>query len=564
MIINALVKRYEDTREVPPGWQQREVSYALDISEDGRLLGIVNIEAIDGKKTKKRSLMLPMEPSGRTSGIKAAFLCDNGGYLLAADEKRGNAKFMEAKQLHNQVLEKVDTPTACAIRAFFDIGVPEEWEQYLESEKAANAKFVFQVNGVFVDYLNDDLRDAWDAYYSSADVQDGKAIRCLVTGMVDEPEPIHGAIKLRGGQSSGSILVCANAESFTSYGRTVKDRAADIGKYAAFAYVTALRSLIGSEKHHQFIGKDTLVYWVEDGGGEEEKVFSWTSQPTEGDSEKLDALMKRVAVGLPVEAEGCKPESRFHLLCLSPNASRISVRFFHTDSFGSILKNNIDHYRRLEVYKAGKDKYKHLPIWMILNETTLKKQSTDVVPLMGGQFLQSVITGGRYPMTLYQAIINRIRAGEEINKTKAAIVKAVLMQNYNIESEVATVSLNPQTDNKPYVLGRLFSVLERLQQQASEGKLNTTIRDKYFSSACANPSSVFPTLLKLSTHHAAKLDNSVYFEILKTELLGKLDVENPFPTTLNLEDQGRFILGYYHQTQEFFTSKKYKEDLNNE
>jgi CRISPR-associated protein Csd1 len=213
----------------------------------------------------------------------------------------------------------------------------------------------------------------------------------------------------------------------------------------------------------------------------------------------------------------------------------------------------------MEIVKAGKDTFRHLPPWVILSETTVKKKAADAAPLLGGQFMESIVKGSRYPMTLYQAIINRIRAGEETNKTKAAIIKAILIRNYD-EREVTSLALNTETDNKAYVLGRLFSVLERLQQQASGGNLNATIRDKYFTSACANPRSVFPTLLKLSMHHSAKLDTA-YYEILKTELLGKLDVEQPFPSSLSLDDQGRFILGYYHQTQDFFTPRKEKENM---
>jgi len=271
--------------------------------------------------------------------------------------------------------------------------------------------------------------------------------------------------------------------------------------------------------------------------------------------------MKMATKGTVVPKD-VKFDSRFHLLCLSPGSQRIIVRFFHVDSFGVILNNNIEHYHRMEIAKYGNDRHRYLYPWMILNETTVSKKSSDVTPLLGGQFIYSIITGGRYPMTLYQAILKRIRAHEDVNKCKAAIIKAILMRNYD-EREVTTVALNSQTCNKPYVLGRLFSALEQLQQRASDGGLNTTIRDRYFSSACANPASVFPTILKLSNHHAAKLDNAVFYEKLKTELLSKLDFENPFSSSLNLDDQGRFILGYYHQTQDFFTPKKEKEEQTN-
>jgi CRISPR-associated protein Csd1 len=223
----------------------------------------------------------------------------------------------------------------------------------------------------------------------------------------------------------------------------------------------------------------------------------------------------------------------------------------------------------MEIVAFGNDSFPYLPPWVLLSETTVSKKAADAAPLLGGQLLNSIIAGARYPATLYNAILIRAKAGEAINKTKAAIIKAVLLrklkENDN-ESEVTTVSLNTESSNKPYVLGRLFSVLEQLQSRASGGSLNSTIRDGYFSSACANPKSVYPTILKLSMSHAAKLDNAVYFEKLKTDLLGRLDEANPFPAALSLDDQGRFILGYYHQTQEFYrpkTDKTNNEEDNN-
>jgi CRISPR-associated protein Csd1 len=565
VIIQALVKRYEDTQETPQGWQKQEVSYALDLSEDGKLLDIILLETPEpgGKKKtnmKKQVLTLPSTGSGRSGKNAyetAYFLCDNGSYMLGLDSR----KFEAAQRLHNTLLKDVHTPAAQAIKAYFSAGIPV-FPYSIEEKNASQKKFIFMVNGKRIDY-NDcgaEIIHAW----ALAQVIDSEQIRCLVTGEMDNIKRLHDKVELRGVSMGKTPLISMNDQtSFRSYGKIPADPPAEIGEKAAFAYVSALNSLLNSRKNRQFIGRDTLVYWAESGAGAEEEVFSWVSDPSEDDADKLDALMKRAASGLPIVQEDCNLNSRFYLLCLSPNAGRISVRFFYVDSFGAILSNNITHYRRMEIVKAGKDCFRFQPAWMILSETTVKKQAPDVAPLLGGQYMRSILTGGRYPLTLYQSILNRVRAGELINKTKAAIVKAVLIKNYN-ESEVTTVALNTKTDNKPYALGRLFSVLEQLQQRASGGELSSTIRDRYFSSACANPGSVFPTLLKLSVHHSAKLDNAVYFERLKGELLGKLDVETPFPSALSLDDQGRFILGYYHQTQDHFTSKKDKEEQNND
>jgi CRISPR-associated protein Csd1 len=287
------------------------------------------------------------------------------------------------------------------------------------------------------------------------------------------------------------------------------------------------------------------------------------ASPEESDTDKLTAIMEKTARGQYVDIENIRMDKRFHLLCLSPNAGRISVRFYYEDRFGEILNNLVQHYRDIEIVSPKNGKFKYLPPWVLLSETTVSKKSGDVAPLLGGQLMASILKGTSYPMTLYQAILTRVRANEEVNRTKAAIIKAVLtrsQRNGNRENkkEVITVSLNEQSNDKPYVLGRLFSVLERLQVQ-SAGNLNTTIRERYFASACANPRSVFPTLLKLSMHHSAKLDNAIFFEKLKTDLIGRLDEEEPFPSALTLADQGRFIIGYYHQTQVFFTSNKDKE-----
>ena len=190
---------------------------------------------------------------------------------------------------------------------------------------------------------------------------------------------------------------------------------------------------------------------------------------------------------------------------------------------------------------------------MILSETTVSKKVNDVVPLLGGQLFESIISAKVYPMTLFHAMLGRIRAGDEINRTKAAAIKAILIKNFG--SEVATVALNKESKSIPYTLGRLFSILENLQDRAIG---SATIRQSYFSSASTNPSNVFPRLLSLSMHHADKLDNPVWFEKQKGDLIDILDSEKPFPNTFSLQEQGEFIVGYYHQQQERYAKKEEK------
>lgn len=116
------------------------------------------------------------------------------------------------------------------------------------------------------------------------------------------------------------------------------------------------------------------------------------------------------------------------------------------------------------------------------------------------------------------------------------------------------MALNEESNYMPYVLGRLFSVLEATQQAANPG-INSTIKDRYFNSACSTPASVFPLLLKLANSHLKKMatGSQVYHNKSISDLIGKIGMT--FPQTLSLQEQGTFILGYYHQTQKRFEKK---------
>ena len=556
MIVSALVKRYEETQDVPIGWQKREVSYALDLSKDGKLLDIIQLGDHSGKKRGRLPLTLPSIGSGR-QGKKAYeiayFLCDDGCYMLGLDSK----KFESARKLHISLLKDIDTPAANAIRAYFASSIPVH-PPGNDEKIDATAKYIFSINGKRVDYDDGgvEIRSLWEA----SQINDGEQICCLVSGKRDTIIKLHDKVALRGVTMGAQPLISMNDQtSFRSYGEKPSDPPVRMGQYAAFAYATALNALLKDKRHHKFIGGDTLAYWAEKGGAAEEELFANLLAPPKVDEDKnlADAIAKIVRGDKVFDY---KPERKFYLLCLSPNAARISVRFFYESAFGDLISNISAHYKRLEITGDGRTPFDFLPLWLILSETTVKESAGDASPLLGGQILRSILTNAEYPLTLYNAMLTRIRAGRPINKTKAAVFKAALIKNFN-EKEVATVALNEQSEKKPYVLGRLFSVLERLQERANG---SATIRERYFTSACANPGSVFPTLLNLSMHHAAKLDSAVFYEKLKGELLTRLDDETPFPATFSLDDQGRFILGYYHQTQWFFTKKKTGEDSSNE
>ena len=255
-------------------------------------------------------------------------------------------------------------------------------------------------------------------------------------------------------------------------------------------------------------------------------------------------------------------EQSFYILCLAPNAARLSVRFFYQNTFGDILKNIKEHYKRLDIVKPLWVEKKYLSVYELLRET-VNPNSKDKTPIpnMSAMVLQSILSGNRYPASLYTDTVIRIRS-EQGNVTwgRASIIKAYLIKNYSWKEGENYMGLEETCNDTAYILGRLFSVLESIQKEANQG-INATIKDRYFNSACATPASVFPILFKLENSHIKKLErekgsgSKIFYEKIIGNLMKKLVL---FPRSLSLEEQGKFMLGYYHQTQKKYEKKEDK------
>ena len=287
----------------------------------------------------------------------------------------------------------------------------------------------------------------------------------------------------------------------------------------------------------------------------------------------LRGMVKSLCAGQPVAYEEDKldPNMDFYVLGLSPNAARLSVRFFLHNTFGGFLRNIQAHYERLEIVRPAYDKFEALPLWMLLGET-VNQTSRDKSPApdLAGEVLRAVLMNTRYPATLLNGVTLRIRAERKVTRGRAAILKAYYRklqeaagrENPDIPEEVLQVSLNPDAKNTPYTLGRLFSVLEAIQEAANPS-INATIKDKYFNSAAATPAVIFPVLINLAQKHLKKLRSSnrglsITYEKQLTELFSKLD-GTEYPARMNLPQQGSFQLGYYHQTQARYQKKEERE-----
>ncbi|HEX2938665.1 MAG TPA: type I-C CRISPR-associated protein Cas8c/Csd1 [Ruminiclostridium sp.] len=605
MILQSLVEYYEILAEAGeishPGYCMVNVSFALNLSQSGELLNVIPLKRSvqRGKKAAEIPISLEVpEQEKKTVGIKSNFLCENSGYVLGVDKKgrpeRTKQCFEAFSALHHQILDGINSIPAKAVLAFIDGWEPEKAKECEAlkndyEEMVSGANIVFMIQGMGYTHQDAQIRAAWEQYRSQS--ESTTCMQCLVTGKTAPIARLHPNIKgVKDAQPMGVSLVSFNSAAYESYGHEQKDKTgqglnAPVSEYAAFAYTTALNYLLADTAHKQTVGDTTVIYWAMSSEKKYRDLFAFSLNPTKkqtNSGEKmavdkqseglLEDIFNKIVQGKPISENveyAFDSSTRFYVLGLAPNAARLSVRFFMANTFGGMLEHIAKHYRDLEIEKAPND-FEYIPVWKLLEETVSSKvRVKKPSPLLSGEVMRSILSGSAYPESFLSNVLLRIRAEQDdeerhtykISRGRAAIIKACLLRkNDNTDyKEVLTVSLNEDSNIPAYVLGRLFAVLEKAQQDANPG-INSTIKDRYFTSACATPASVFPILLRLSNHHIAKSDYGSISERRISSLMEKLDVEkNPFPAHLSLNDQGIFILGYYHQQKANF-KKTNKED----
>ena len=588
MILQALVRCYEALAErgelEKPGWSPVKVSWGLELDADGQVKSLLPLGGMDSKsKQFSRTMTLPNKLKS-TSRASSNFLWDNSEYILGLGKKENTTEknFQACVWRHQEILKDVKHPFAQAIVKFFDGWKPENsFENPIiktnikELIKGGNIVFVMEDSNGELQFAHDvpEIRRAWDETYIS--MGNEEVGRCLVTGEKTPIAILHPSISgVYGAKSFGALLVSFNMEASESYGKE-QGRNAPVGKYAAFAYGAALNYMVGHADFHGRLGDTTLVYWAED--AEPAYGSAFMAMMGMGGEDKNEITQKELSSVLTALCDGrtvkwanvpLNPKNRFYILGLAPNASRLSVRFFLQNSFDEFAQNYQKHQEDLDIVRPAFDERETLSMWALLRETVNpNSRDKSAQPQLVGEMLRAVLTGSLYPSALYTQTEIRLRAEKEINRGKAAIIKAYLLRNVveqqkdqtHVYKEVLDVELNEQSTYLPYRLGRLFAVLEAVQQKANPN-INTTIKDRYFNSACATPALVFPTLLRLVQSHLSKIGGGaeVYYDKMITELLG--DVTQSYPLRLSLQDQGIFQIGYYHQKQKLFTKKEEKDN----
>ncbi len=580
MILQALTQYYEDLLRLGkidrPGWTKTKVSWGLLLNSQGQPVQLLRLqqENTRGKKTVlgPQEISMP-SPVKRSVGVAANFLCDNSGYLLGIDSKgkpeRTASCFAAAKALHLKLLETADSPAARAVTAFFTHWDPSKAAEHPvlqpdleELLKGGNLVFWYENSPVSHDPA---VADAWNRQYETGG--DDQMVRCLVTGRQAPLARLHPSIKgVAGAQSSGASLVSFNAPAFCSYDHE-QGANAPVSEYAAFAYTTALNTLLSDRDRVTRVGDTTILCWA--AGGEPAYQDCFLDSMFRDSYSETDILgvFHALASGRPADWDQSRldPSTRFYVLGLAPNAARLSVRFFWQNDFGTLVRSLITHYRQLEIVRPGYDKFPTLSIWRLVLETVRKPapgaRPAEPNPRLAGDLLLAALNGTPYPATLLDGVQLRIRAEHSISRGQAAIIKAYYLRNsQNTQlKEVMTVELNQQTTYLPYVLGRLFAVLEEVQQRANP-QINTTIKDRYFNSASATPATVFPLLINLAQKHLAKLDDGLA-RYYNTQIKNLIDrITQTLPARMSLPEQNAFQLGYYHQAQFRYTAKTQKEE----
>lgn len=602
MIINALAKyydilvadeRYED--KIPLyGYSTAKISFVLNISLDGKLLNILDKRNIDEKRTVLAEMIVPEQQKRQGQKPPPYFLCDKTEYVLGIDQDRSakaQDRFSTFKELHQCILKDVDDDGARAVLSFL-----EQWDAkqtfehpvikpYLE-DILKGANFIFRLDGE-LGYIHerDQIKKAWEAYCEKGG--DEIIAQCMISGEVRPIERLHPNLKgILGGQPGGVPLVTVNCDAFESYGKT-QSYNSPIGKRVAFKYTTALNYLLASSEQKIRLGDTTTVFWAESPEQVYNEVIShlFSGSLVDNDEEetskqvkdsKTEQIIKTLfeclhqAKKVNYAQLGINQETQFYVLGLSPNAGRVSVRYFYRDSFGKLIDKLLQHYEDICLVKRDFEP-EQLPLYRLVNELAPQVgKDKKVPPKLVGNLMCSILKGTAYPTSVFQMLLMRIKADQDDNEKniqkkitypRVAMIKGYLLRQARLLNkpglkEALTVGLHEESTNVAYRLGRLFALLEKAQQNASGGDINATIKDRYFSSACAAPRTVFPTLLRLGQHHISKEEKNKWLDKQIEEVLSGVTT---FPAHLNQEEQGLFVLGFYHQRHALYQKKEQEQ-----
>lgn len=573
MILQALSRYYERSEDMPrDGWVRRGVDYVLVLDDQGQCINIESIGELKKGKTVPRDLLVPaigkQAMKHTNSGVDANLLWDNASFVLGTGNK-GQGKLASFIATLRDWLGTVHDQGIHAVLQFCDhiqsnpdsVTALIERFQLQEAFEKRDPVLVFRlVSDIEYVHARPAVRAAYEAALSKA--RSGSPLRgtCLVTGSTNVPlAPNESVIKgVWGGQPAGCNIVSFNARAFESYGKRERNgENAPISQSASFAYTTALNYLLASKQRVQ-VGDTSTVFWAEEPHDLESALPDLFGEPPRDDPNRgtvaLKALYDAVQTGKFTLGDA---QARFHVLGLAPNAARIAIRFWETAPAIELAQRIQQHFEDLRIAHAAREP-EHLSLFRLLAACAAQGKADNIPPNLGGEIMRAILEGLPYPASWLNAAVQRCRAEQEVTYPRAAAIKASLNRMIRHCNRIQPhqqreflAMLDTANPNPAYRLGRLFAVLEKIQEESSPG-VNATIRDRFYGAASSTPVSVFTTLLRLKNHHLGKLHKgrAVQMERLIGEIMEGLA---DFPRQLGLRDQGRFAIGYYHQRQALYT-----------
>lgn len=578
-ILTSLARAYERLPDAPPfGFSAEKIGFVISLHEDGSVADVIDWREGEGKKARPRLMLVP-QPVKRTAGIAPNFLWDKTSYVLgvtAGEGKRTAEEHAAFVKLHLEAIGDAEDAGLRALALFLQGWSTAQFEppRWPEDMKDQNVVFVLESERRSGIHIHDRpaARALW-ARQSGAAESDAQV--CLVSGSAGPVARLHPSIKgVWGAQSSGAALVSFNLDAFTSYGHEQGDNA-PVSEAAAFAYTTALNRFLERDSGHRLqIADASTVFWADatdmEAAEEAEAIFAMffddgglseeeRQAEEKASTRRIGTKLEQIRQGMPlIEVEPKLAQGvRFFILGLSPNAARLSVRFFFEDEFGALTANYQRFLSDMRVEPPPREGVP--PLWRYLLETAVLGKRENVTPNLAGEWMRSILAGTRFPLTLMSSVLTRIRADGEVNALRAGILKAMLIRNFKMEAPVA---LDPDNTNRGYLLGRLFALYEEIQRAALGGKVNATIKDKFYGSASATPRKVFAVLESGSANHLSKVRKiSPGREVnLQKALRGIMDLmtpsddpaRDPFPVSLTAQEQAFFGLGYHHQRSDVF------------
>lgn len=590
MILQALEQCYDIMQEdtnfdvAPFGYSKIMCSFALVINQKGELKAIYDLR--DGKKGELHTV--PLQAGRQGKNPPPYMLCDNSKYVLGYDYEKKSKKLISyfdrldsSYMNHKNLLSGLCDPGAIAVLKFMEkTGNGKVWDIGPENDVYKGGFLLFKLEGEG-GYIHERpvIKQAWDKYLSeqSREAKDTVRGQCLITGEDDvQLARIHTSTKgVMGANATGGTLVGFNLDSSRSYGKE-QSYNAPVNEAMMFKYTTALNELLSNNSNRLVIGDTTCAFWTEKeiSGNCTKVIMSFFSGEIIEDEAQIKIsaygtkqtkdVLTRILYGMNITPEMIEYEkdTKVFILGLSPNNARLAVRYWYTNTFGNFIEKIRQHYEDMEIVKSDKSK-KIISTRDIINTMAVGGKTENIPKTMENALFTAITSNSSYPQGVYANIIIRIRAeaGDDwcINHIRAGFIKAYLKRKLRIKrlhdkEEELTVALNENSTSTAYHLGRLFAVLEKLQQDAG----NKGLRERYFASASTNPKIVFPSILKLAQSHIAKVGKNQggsYMDKICQEILSKID---EFPTSLSLDDQGMFILGYYHQRQYIYTKKEDK------